>query len=280
MLVRALAAAIILATSALAIAAPATTEKVAAKFPATQLKLYAIVYRSAQGVNGEMRVNDMPAVTFKGQGNSGSSSAIQAWLQAGTNRIDLTLDKTDGDEPIFISFHGLPAAAMPDDSNELFHVTLKKGTPPGARAYTFEIPAKQAPPTLLWKKAAVTTALTDADKKELRALGTALLVAFQKGDTAAVHKLITFTAEERARATYSDSKEIFSMMESMLPEMKKTFAKAALPEALEYTLIGGGRIVKLTTAGGKPPVSAKSDDGEAALPLSAAKIDGKWTLVP
>ena len=125
LLVRALAASIILSTSAIAIAAPATAEKLAIKLPATQLKFYALVYRSDSGTVGEIRVNDMPAVTWNGEGGSGFSIEVQAWLQAGTNRIEIILDKVGaGDEPAKLSLHGLATRAAPDDSNELVHITL------------------------------------------------------------------------------------------------------------------------------------------------------------
>jgi hypothetical protein len=265
---------------ALAAGAPAPTPLVA-KLPATQVKLWALTYRSATGTVGEVMFNDIPAVRFNGEGNSGSSSEVQAWLMAGTNTIVINLDRTGGDEAEVaqLTLHGLAGPGFPDDANAILSVTLKKGTTPGAQRYRFELPEKQAPPVELWKRAAVLPALTDADKKELDGLAAQLLTAMQKGDVAGLRKLWQFVVEERARATYSDPKLQLAAIAKMAPEMKKTFAKATVSRPLDYRLVGGSRIV-LITAGDKPPIVVREKDGEASMPLSAAKIDGRWTLVP
>jgi hypothetical protein len=276
-----LALSLIFASITSAAAAP-TVEKLTAKLPATQLRLFSLVYVCGTGVVGEVRFNDMPAVRCAGKHLGGSSAEVQGWLLPGENRIDVTLTKMEGteDEPLLIRLHGLAEPGFPDDKNELLRVSIKKGTPPGARAYVFQLPEKQTPPALLWKKAEVMTTVSDADKKALREFAATWLTAMQKGDAATVRKFVTFGMEERARTTYSDPKEILASIDQMLPEMKKAFATAKLAPTLEYTLVGGGRVVRITRPGGEPPIYAKNADGEAALPVSAAKIDGRWTLIP
>jgi hypothetical protein len=264
-----------------ATAAPAPTPLVA-KLPAAQLKLFALTYRSETGTVGEVLINDVPAIRFNGEGNSGSSSEVQAWLMPGTNTIVLNLDKTGGDSPELasVTLHGLAGPGFPGDENAIVNVAVKKGTTPGALRYRFELPEKQAPPVQLWKRAAVVGALTDADRKELDALATQLLSAMQKGDTAGLRKLWQFVVEERARATYGDPKQQLAAIDKMAPEMKKTFAKATVSRPLQYRLVGGARIVQITAGSGKPPIVVREKDGESSMPMSAAKIDGRWTLVP
>jgi hypothetical protein len=269
---------VIVAASVSAHAAP--VEKLSAKVPAAQLRLFALSYRSDKGTVAEVRLNDVPVVSFKGEGTSGSSNEVQFWLQPGTNRFDVDLKKAPGtDEVLRLTLHGLAGEGFPDESNAIVQVSVPAKTAPGARAYTFELPEKQAPPGLLWKKAAVIASLTDADKKALRELAVSLLAAAQKGDAVALRKLMQFTMEERARTTYSDPKQLDVMIDEAAKGMKVAFAKAALAPTLDYRLVGGGRIV-LVTANGKPPIASRGDDGESALDVSAAKIDGRWTLVP
>lgn len=262
--------------------AHAGPEKLAVVLQQKQLKLFAIVYRSAKGALGEVRLNDMPLCTFNGEGASGSTSEAQGWLVAGTNRVDINIDKVpaDGDEELaLVSLHGLDAPGFPEDENQLWKVSLKRAsTKPGALSYTFELPEKQAPPAELWKKAAVFTALTDADKDEVAKLAKALLTATQKGSVAELKKLFAFSMAERARVTYTDPKEMVGIIEKMAPEMRKTFAKGKLAAPLEYQLVGGGRVV-IVTSKGKAPIVVKEKDGEASMPIHAAKIDGVWALV-
>jgi hypothetical protein len=260
-------------------APPPPAEKLTAKIPATKLKLFALAYQGDKGTVGQVRINDMPAITFSGEGTSGSSNSVAAWLMPGANRIDVVLTKVAGDNPARVSLHGLAEPGFPDESNELVRVAIKKGTAPGTRAYTFELPANQAPPSQLWKKAEVLSALSDADKKALRTLAADLLAATKKGDVPALKKLFAFPMEERARITYSDPKEALAMVEQMAPEAKKAFATASMSPNLEFTLVGGGRVALVTAPGDKPPIVAKSKDGEASMPIHAAKIDGSWTLV-
>ena len=269
----------LLTVTLLSVAAPAYAEPLVVKLPAKQIKFFAVVYRAKKGVVGEVRLNDMPLATFTGDGTSGSSNQAQGWLMAGTNHLDITTTKVPAgeDDPIKLSLNGLVAEGFPDDDNALFDVAVKKT---GTSSYTFELPAAQAPHVLLWTKAAVLTSVSDADKKEIAELAAADLAALQKGDVATLKKLWAFTLEERARATGSDPKQQLDMLDKMAPEMKKSFAKAKLATALEYKLIGGGRIVQVTQKGGKSPVVVKEKDGDTELPISAVKIDGHWTLAP
>jgi hypothetical protein len=269
------AVAVLLTTVAHAAPAP---EKLAAKLPTTQLKLFAVSYRSDKGTVGEVRFNDLPVIQLAGEGSSGSNSEVQGWLIPGTNRIDVVLGKVAGDAPVSFTLHGLAEPGFPDEGNAIVAVTIKKGTAPGTYAYSFELPEKQAPPAQLWKKAVVMSSVSDADKKALKDLAASFLAATKKGDLPALKKLFAFTLEERARITYSDPKEMVAMIDQMAPEMKKAFATATMATTLEYTLVGGGRVVKLSGAGGKPVIASR--DGSTSMPIKAAKIDGAWVLVP
>jgi hypothetical protein len=279
-----------LSLSSVALAAPPSSpaaasgavEKLALKVPTTKLKLFALVYRVAKGVSGQVRLNDMTAVEMKGDGGSGSSNSIQGWIKPGANRIEVQLDKVAGDDDdlVRVSLHGLAEPGFPEDSNELTRVVVKKGATAGTRSYTFEMPATQAPPGEFWAKSAVLTSVSDEDKAALKALAEAFVTATKKGDVAAMQKLFAFAMEERARNTYSDPKEQLGMITGMAPELKKTFGKLGMPAKLEYVLTGGGRIVEVRAAGQRALLVKKDKDGEAAITLRCAKLDGVWTQVP
>ena len=281
MSIRAVVAVAAFLSPTIVLAAPAP-EKLVVKLPSAPCKYFALVYRAAPGVSGQVKVNDVPAIAFAGKGSSGSSNEVQGWLLPGANRVDVVLDKVPTDEKSLatVSLHGLAEPGFPEDANQLWKIVVPQGTAAGARAYTFELPDAQAPPGLLWKKAQPSASLTDADKKEIRDLAAAMLTAIQKADVAAAHKLWAFSLEERARSTYSDPKDAAAAVDRMIPAMQKVFGKAKLAPSLAYTLVAGGRVVRLTGPGGAAPIAVAGDDGSSSLPVSAAKIDGRWTLVP
>jgi hypothetical protein len=250
--------------------------------PSPQLKLFSLTYRADEGVTGEVRINDVPIITLSGKGSSGSSAEVQCFLRAGINTVEVRLQKAPAapdDETATVSLHGLTEPGFPDHKNALFQIVLGKTTKPGTLTYSFELPEKQAPPSQLWTRAAVVPSLTEADKKELRALATAMLDAIKKGDVAAGRKIWTYAMEERARSTYADPKEMVGQIDQMIPAMKSAFAKGVVAAQLDFALVGRGRIVRVTSAGG-PPITTGDPDSGAAIPLHAAKLDGKWTLVP
>lgn len=245
------------------------------KAPAAKGGVFMLLYQSPSGALGEVRVNDVPMFQFEGNASGGGGAPVGSWLKAGSNVLTLTLEKplAKGDR-VTLSVHAAPAGSFPDEKTALFEVQAD-----AAGAWSFELPADLAPQGQLWKRAAVVERLTDDDVKALTALARTLLTALQKGDVKALVALRAYQLEELALVNHVDKKRLQASLEDSARELKKDFAKAKLPEKLECRLVAGGRLVRVRAPGGGSPISVKTRDGERAMDVTAAKVDGKWTLV-
>ncbi len=254
--------------------------------PGAPLKFFPTTVQVGPGVRGVLRLNGFELARLHGKSTSNSSMTVsgsQLWLRSGGNDFELTIDEVPAKpEPgplVQVALHGMSESGFPGDENQLFAFEWPA---PGAALTrgrsTFRYSAEAAPPSLLWKEAAVLSRPTQRDEAEIRQLVERLHRASAAVDAEALHRLDAYLIAELARSYgEADTKKI---RDGLVMTLSQISLAPFAADALRFQVIDG-RVVHVTTVEGLPALRGKHKvrEGSYAREVFVAKIGGTWTLV-
>lgn len=250
---------------------------------------------AAAGVNCEVDLNDIPIFAHRGFEPAQQTAKIDNWALPGGNELTLRIGRLPARGDMTASGKPLPAPKVT--------VVLRR-TAPGADAATdrilasFSWPTGQAVPLSLstvwkqsidlgsrplwrWARASATPVASPADRSEIMAQLRQIVAALEARDRPRTIEAQRLSISENAESMGLPPAEVLDDYNEFLAErMSAGWLVEPLAEAaLEMRSAGGGRLIHVVAADGRPAISTDSEAGYFGIDPWMAKLDGKWTLV-
>lgn len=249
-----------------------------ASAPREEIVLYYLIGANTRDARGEVLLNDIPV--WDAQENTSGMSQINPWLVAGQNRLLVRVARRGNCPRCEVRLCRGREGELPGD---LASVALGDDLPAGEPAVVWEHPftPEQAPGPWSWERARPTA--LPADRAAIVALVGRIHEALARRDIDAVHAAQRLSFDENARAMGYDPAKIERMRQRTNAQMKDYLAASRIhpfdPSSLQLRAMAGGRLVRVTEAGGKGPIGgAGPDDGAFALTMDVSCIDGDWAI--
>jgi len=252
--------------------------------------LYVIAVESAS-LNFEILLNDVPVGPAPDRRPVNSQRNINHWIVEGTNVLEVRLGlSSDGDLEGSSSFQlrlfGGEDGKVPDPKDALIEfvwdpVAHPLGEPL-ATVFTKEFQAEISFGRWRWQDSPP-SALTESDKQELGQLIRKAHRAFSEKDLAALTELLKLNSEEMARAMDIEEEMLVMGQSEYFKSLFESDGYRAGPleeSALVFTPVAGGRLVKVTQAGGQPLLRGEDGKGgQYAGTFMFGKVAGAWHIL-
>jgi len=237
-------------------------------------------------------VNGVPLVVDAAGGGIATDVPINLWLPPGENELSVFLrwpthapyeaGVAAGEAHAYL--HD-PSADVPTPALTL--ARFEWPPPVGPEVYPFTIrlpmPIKEPPPSEVWDQAEVLKELSEADRGALESLAADLIGGVRAGDAPRAFDLQEYKWRETARAEYKDFERVRKAGLEQLEWLAQRPGLRAEPlstEDLVFDLAAGGRVALVTRSDARSPVLLEDDEGLVfELPIYAARLKGRWTLV-
>jgi hypothetical protein len=238
-----------------------------------------------------MELNGLNFYKWNTKGGSFGNNEIQNWLMPGTNILKIEIQNTNPHiklsnytkHHLQFSLHGLESPGAPDDSNALWDIGLdpEKAT---HLEFTFEMPAKQVPPSKLWIEADKISELTETDKLEIIRQRDEVISAFKKSNFLDIWKLREFAivdlASQSGKSVEEAKKRHLEDCAMMAEVIDLTTTRAGKGEPV-FTILAQGKVVELS--GSKSQYGIEFNEKQAGATggtkLFFARMRGSWKLV-
>jgi hypothetical protein len=224
---------------------------------------------ACEGVLAEVRLNDVQVFRAKRAEPKTAEARLNPWVLEGANLLVARIEP----EGTLNSF----SLSLTRDGSALSRYRWD-GEVEGWR-HRFTV--RKAFGRWAWQDAPA-AAPSAADRRAILALVKEAHRALAGRDAKALTRLTALSREELGRALGFDPDETAQGQEAFLESL---FASRDWsPEAIDFAKLvltpqAGGRIVTITDAAGKPPLRGAAEGGRVALPMSVARVKGKWTIV-
>ena len=255
--------------------------------------LYVVAVES-HSLNFRVLVNDVPLKQALDGRGVNSQTNVNPWIVEGTNVLEVRLGSPSGGGPearagnsgsfqlrLFGGEHG----RVPDPKDALVEFIWDAAARPlgetVATVFTKEFQADPSFGRWRWQDSPAAP-LTESDKQELVQLIRKIHRAFSERDVGALTELLKFNSEEMARALDIEE-EMFVMGQSQslssLFESDGWRIEPLEESALVFEPAAGGRLVRVTQAGGEPLVKGESNMGQYASSFMFGRVAGAWHIL-
>src|SRR2546430_674394 len=256
--------------------------------------LYVIATESAS-LNFQILLNDVPVGPAPDRRPVNSQRNVNHWIVEGNNVLAIQLGLPSGpateaqagnSRSFQLRLFGGEHGKVPDPKDALIEFVWDAAAQPlgepMATVFTKEFQPEISFGRWRWQDCPV-SAFTESDKQELVQLIRKAHRALSGKDVAALEELTKLHSEEMARAMDIEE-EMLVMGQSEF--FKSLFASGGYrgepmeESALVFTPVAGGRLVKVTQAGGQPLL--RDEDGEGGQYASTfmfGKVAGAWHIL-
>ena len=252
--------------------------------------LYVIAVESAS-LNFEILLNDVPVGPAPDRRPVNSQRNVNHWIVEGTNVLEVRSGLSSGgdleDSSSFqLRLFGGEHDKVPDPKDALIEFVWDPAAQPLgeplATVFTKEFQAEISFGRWRWQDCPA-SALTESDKQELVQLIRRAHRALSEKDLGALTELLKLNSAEMARA--------MDIEEEMLVMGQSQFFKSLFESdgyrldplaesALVFTPVAGGRLVKVTQAGGEPLLRGEDGKGgQYASTFMFGKVAGAWHIL-
>jgi hypothetical protein len=255
--------------------------------------LYVIEIES-DPLNFQILLNDVPVKqSFEGRSLT-SQTNINPWIVEGTNVLEIRL--------------GLPSSGAPETqagNSSSFQLKLlggEHGTVPEPEAtivkYTWNAAAQPLGKSIVtvfteefqaeisfgrWRwQDSPPAPFMESDKQEILQLIRKFYRALTDKDVSALAELLKFNSEEMSRALDIEEEMLIMGQNEFFSSLFKSEDWRVDPmeeSALVFEPVAGGRLVKVTQAGGQPLMRGQSGDDQYAISFMVGRVAGAWNIL-
>ena len=238
----------------------------------------------AHDLGADVFLNDVLVESLEPAERAILASGVNLWVVPGENRLRV---RSRGEKPpaggpqtmkVQVGRRNPEGSGAPE---VLADLALAPQPPAVGFDQTCTFVANPAPPAELWVAAQPLT-LDAATRAEGTRLARALEWAFLRRDVDGVTALLEWKVVDSARAAF---REAGQAREAQRETLENLFADEGYvvdhftPEALEFELCGGGRLLKVSRPSGPALQARLSQGGRFRLPLLLANIGGTLRIV-
>ena len=265
-------------------AAPAASPEAPPPAPPAEVEpvFYSLVVESRE-LGADVYLNDILVERVDPDDRATLSSGVNLWIVPGANRLELRSRKLHaraGAQHVVrvrISRRGAESPA----EVVLTDVNLAVADPSADFAETRTFQAEPAPPAQLWLQARPLT-LDEPTRTAGAALVRDLERAFHRRDLAAVEQLLEWKTVDTARAGFRAAGAARAAQRESLEglfEDQGYVVDHFTPEALQFELRAGGRLLSIARPSGPVLQVRLSQGGRFRLPVLVANIGGTLRIV-
>jgi hypothetical protein len=262
-----------------------------ARLASPEAPVYYVLHIEGRGLSAEATLNGVPVGAVEADARSTATVQLNAWVGPGANSLQVRgrllpsparPAAANGSGPALAVrlWRGASTMAEAEGNEVLVQIDWR---PPAAAAFEQArvFTADPAPPSELWPHARP-VALDAGNRGALAALAVSLEQALRRRDAGAAAALLSWKTTDLARARYQPADEAQTQQRDILENLlaDRDFAIEPLdPAALGYDSYAGGRVVRLSRPAGPALQARLSQGGRFLLPIYAAHVDGRWTIV-
>lgn len=255
--------------------------------------LYVIAIES-HSLNFKILFNDVPVKQALDGRPLNSQTNVNPWIVEGTNVLDIRLGLPSGGRPesqaansssfqlrLFGGEHG----RVPDQKDPLIEYIWDAAAQPLgeeiATVFTKEFQPEITFGRWLWQDSSPAP-LTESDQQEIVQQIRKIHRALLDKDLSGLTEMLNFSSEEMSRALDIEEDELAmgqNQFFSSLFESDDWRVEPLEESSLVFEPVAGGRLVKVTQAGGQPPLQGEGDGGQIALNFMFGRVAGAWHIL-
>ena len=245
-------------------------------------------------LNFQILLNDIPVKQALDGRSVNSETNVNPWIVEGTNVVEIRL--------------GLPSDSAPGaeaDNSGSFQFRLigdehGREPVPGSTLIEYHCDAAAQPlgeplSTVIIKEFQAERSfgrwrwqdsppgpLTESDKQEIVQLIRKIHRTLSDKDVSSLNGLLKFNSEEMSRAMDIEEEMLVMGQSEFFSSLFESDGWQIEPleeSALVFEPVAGGRLVKVTQAGGQPLLRGKSSDGQYASSFMFGRVAGAWHIL-
>jgi hypothetical protein len=246
----------------------------------------AILDVRAAGLRFDVTLNGLPVMSHSADPPYAGAAKLDGWAVSGANTLALSIARigSGGKEPA-CSLTVRLAEPGPDTSRDRtvldYHWPSGVISPTMTRVLEREIDLGPRP-RWAWQDATPRPSLNDADRAALTDLVRQLEGALHRRAAADLQQLQSLSLREQAEASGLSPAEVQGSYARFLARLfadSGYAVTASRPEELVFDVRAEGKVVRITTLDGTPPVRAGGTGQSFAIDPVVALIAGRWTIV-
>jgi hypothetical protein len=262
---------------------PPVSAPVKARPPVEAAPVFYTVAVEARGFGADVFLNDVLVESLEPAERAVWSSGVNLWVVPGENRLRVRsrgLEHGPGTHIVQVRL-GRQRPESQAAADVLADLRLSPQKPELSFDETRTFRADPAPPAELWQKAKPMT-LDEATRAAGSHLVRELERAFDRRDVNAATALLDWKTLDAARAGFREPALARAAQRETLENVFQDSGYIVdhfTPEALQFELCAGGRLMKITRPSGPVVQVRLSQGGRYLLPVIAAKIGGELRIV-
>ena len=247
--------------------------------------VFYVLHVEGRHLPADILVNEVPIERIEADTISLATSQVNMWILPGRNRLRVRGRLAAGADPesaqlvVWLRRQQSSVDGV-DGAENLARIEWRPSDPQAFFDQEDEFTADPAPPSVLWRQARPMS-LDDESRSQATRLALTLEAALARRDRRTLAELLDFKVADVARAVYRSPADARAAQEealSYLLEDRQLSVRSLDPGSLQFDLLAGGRVLRLSREGGPALQAERSQGGRFVMPLYVSNVGGRWVI--